>query len=170
MRLKNLSVFALSATAALVLVSTGCKKSNDSASGFSLSATIGASAWAATATPGQYAGVYERDNLLFDVAGMRRTSQDTSTLYLILPLVAKPGMTVSSDTSVLTITYSPNFARSIYMAQYGFGGHALVTMTTQDTVNHKIAGTFSGTVYNLANASDSLVITNGKFSTTYVVQ
>ena len=48
--------------------------------------------------------------------------------------------------------------------------HSLLTVNSWDSVNHKISGTFSGVLYNITGGSDSLIVTNGTFTSTYTVQ
>jgi hypothetical protein len=47
-------------------------------------------------------------------------------------------------------------------------GHSTLTITSYDSIGYKVGGTFSGVLYNITGGSDSLVITNGVFSTSLV--
>ena len=82
--------------------------------------------------------------------------------------VNKPFLT---DTTSASIYYYPNgpVNGKDYNASYGWG-HGTMTVTSVDTVNHKIAGTFSGTLHNFLDINDSVVLINGKFNTAYTIQ
>lgn len=161
---------AFSCSVVLLFFITGCSKSNNSSSNAGISATVGSSTFSAGASPNQVQAVYNSAGQIYDVAGLVLTSKDTTALEITVPPTPKLGMPVSSDTALVTINYSPHFPSVVYMAGLGNGGHAIATITSLDSVNHKIAGTFSGVVYNQSGGSDSLVITNGKFNTSYTVQ
>jgi hypothetical protein len=50
-----------------------------------------------------------------------------------------------------------------------YSGKASMTINSLDTVGHKISGVFTATAYNTSSTTDSVVITNGKFSSSYTV-
>jgi hypothetical protein len=52
---------------------------------------------------------------------------------------------------------------------YSTEGQFQLTVTSLDSMGHKIGGTFSATGHSLISYNDSVVITNGKFSTAYNV-
>ena len=170
MKLTHSSFAAFSGTIALVLLIADCSKSNNNNSGTGLSATVGSSTFVNGAMPGELQAIYNTGGPYFDIAGLNLSAHDTSAMEITVPPTSKLGQTVSSDTSLVTINYSPHFPALVYMAGFGFGGHAIATITALDSVNHKISGTFSGVVYNQSGGSDSLVVTNGKFNTSYTLQ
>jgi len=43
-------------------------------------------------------------------------------------------------------------------------------LTSLNTTSAQISGTFSGTLYNQVSATDSVVVTNGKFDMLYSTQ
>ena len=170
MLFKKFTFIAFFSVSALALIFTGCSKSNNGGpSGTTFTATVGTTAFAAGSLPGQIQAVYVSSQNYFDIGGMSIKSGDTSIVEITVPLETHTGIQLSSDTASVSISYSPNFGKTVYEAASG-SGHAIITVTTQDTQNHKIAGTFSGVLYNLMNSSDSVAVTNGQFSSAYLVQ
>jgi hypothetical protein len=79
----------------------------------------------------------------------------------------------NTDTTDMTLFYYTNGSsgKQYGVGSYWFGagsGLAVMTVTSLDTNAHKISGTFSGSLY--ASASDSIVVSNGKFSSSYTVE
>ena len=75
----------------------------------------------------------------------------------------------STDTTQSYIGYYDDRFTFSWGAGYN-NGTAIIKITSLDTVNHKIAGTVTGTMYDqLAGTSDSLVVTNGQFNGSYSV-
>lgn len=170
MLFKKFAIFSFLAVSALALIATGCSKSNDGGpSGTTFTATVGTSAFAAGSLPGEIQATYTASLQLFDVGGTSIKTGDTSAIAVAFPLETKTGVQISSDTANVSFIYTPNFGKTVYETGLGYG-HGVVTVTTQDTQNHKIAGTFTAVVYNMANNKDSILITNGKFSSSYTVQ
>lgn len=93
---------------------------------------------------------------------------DTAAFQVAMPYILPVNQAVSVDSSAfvgaLGITYTKGSKQ--YQAYYGvFASHGTVTLSTADTVNHKVAGSFSGVLYY--SGSDSVVVTNGAFNSTY---
>jgi hypothetical protein len=147
-----------------LLLAAGCSKTNSSLStNGTLSATAGGAAFNAT----QVGGVYSRSLGFMAVLGYSIHSNDTTGFQLQFAYVPPVGITFSSDSTPTGLTYFiPGRRYDAFLGQ----GKVLVNLSVADTVNHKLAGSFSGTVYNDAILTDSVVITNGKFSSTYSVQ
>ncbi|HEV9037365.1 MAG TPA: hypothetical protein VGQ51_12110, partial [Puia sp.] len=115
----------------------------------------------------QVAGVYSHSLGFMAVLGYTISSNDTTGFQIQFSYVPPVGITFSSDTTATGLTYFvPGKRYDAFLGQ----GVVIVNLSVADTVNHKLAGTFSGTVYNDANPNDSAVITNGKFISTYSVQ
>lgn len=144
-------------------LSVGCKKSSSSTGSGTFSATVGDTAF----TPGDVAGIY--------------VTADQA--WSILAYQIKAGDTVSFDINIyLPFTVNqpiaPNFTNILYQnamgePYYNAIGHTpnlAITVTSVDSVNHNIAGTFSGSLYDENGTGDSVVVTNGKFNTSYSVQ
>ena len=74
---------------------------------------------------------------------------------------------LSVDFAKTTVGYLSLNDTLIYNSSIGAPARAQLTVTTWDSVNHHIAGSFSGMLY--ANAKDSLALTNGAFDLGYTV-
>jgi hypothetical protein len=66
----------------------------------------------------------------------------------------------AKDSSYLIVTFP------VY-TYFSGSAHGTVTVSTFDKTNKKVAGTFTGVLYNWSGAKDSLTVTNGQFNTTY---
>ena len=149
-------------TAAFLLLLIGCSKnnSNNTTSGASLSATIGTSSFQGTTTNGAYSTSLD----LIGVFSFNVAAKDTSAVQIVMafpPPVNKP---FTSDSLYLSYT-----TKGIEYDAYSLQGQLQLTISSLDSVNHKFAGTFSATGHNSTNYTDSIVITNGKFSTGYTI-
>jgi hypothetical protein len=148
-----------------VLFGAGCKKSNGSSNGGNLSATVANSAWASNylllAT--YDTGIGSGD---FDLVGLQLKNGDTTamTVQFLSPVVLN--RTFTSDTAYLQVTYEDS-QKNEYDGGIGIGGHSALTVTSYDSTGHKIAGTFSGVLYD--NNGDSLIVTNGAFNTSFTL-
>ena len=150
-------------TALIFAVACSKSSSNSNTSGGTLSATTGST----TFTAGSTAGFYSQGLALIGVLGYTIKSGDTTLIQLEMAYIPPVNMSFSSDT-VAELGLSYKVSGKEYDAYQG-EGRVVLSMTTADTVNHLIAGTFSGVVYNDVNSGDSLVISNGKFSSSYTV-
>jgi hypothetical protein len=162
MQIKNLARLSLSAVTLFILI-TSCKKSNNTPSN-SLSATIGATSVNTTGTTAWYS----TDSVIYEIGGYNFSAHDTTTLAIILTPPFTLNTVVPGNSSV-SIDYYDFATSKDYFAGYGLG-HTALTVTSLDTVNHKIAGNFTATLYNGLSGTDSVLVTNGKFSTSYSVQ
>ena len=165
MQFKHLSLLGLSAVIVFSLISTGCKKSNDSNSGSgSITATVSGTNFSPTSTTAWYS----TDSAIFEIGAGSLKAQDTS----IFAITFAPPFTINTvltDINDVTVDYYHN--GNDYFSGYGVGsGHVAMIVTALDTVNHKISGTFTAGLYNFFNDKDSVVVTNGKFNTSYIVQ
>jgi hypothetical protein len=146
-----------------ILVSS-CKKSN-SGGGNSISGTVGTT----NVSGGTTQGAYSAYAGMFLLASYSVQGKDTTGFILNIPSVfAKVGKAFTSDSTYLEVVYGASGGKT-YDASYG-SGHASVTVNQLDTVGHKINGIFTATAYNVNSSNDSVVITNGKFSSSYTVQ
>ena len=146
-----------------LLLTAGCSKSSNQPTGGTLSATAGGKTFNAA----QVGGVYSKSLNFMAVLGQTFQSNDSTGFQIQFAYVPPVGVTFSSDSTATGLTYFTTGKR--YDAFVG-QGRVIVNLSVADTVNHKLAGTFSGTVYNDANGNDSVIVTNGKFSSTYSVQ
>jgi hypothetical protein len=169
MTLKRLTYFAF---AALLLGLSGlvaCQKGTQT-SGYqtqgSLTATVGSTNFAPSLTEAVYSPI---TYTTFAVIGLQ-PAKDSTYLRVELPLNGFTiGTPFSSDTATTSgLSWFDSERSYEYDALFGnFGSHSLIDITSWDSVNRKVAGTFSGVLYNISNGSDSIVITNGTFNTTY---
>ncbi|HLZ89161.1 MAG TPA: hypothetical protein VKQ52_18020 [Puia sp.] len=162
MQIKHLARLSLSAVTLFVLI-TSCKKSNNTPSN-SLSATIGTTGVNTSGTTAWYS----TDSSIYEIGGYTMSAHDTTTLALIIAPPFTVNTVVSGNSSV-SIDYYDFATNKDYFAGYGVG-HSALTVTSLDTVNHKIAGNFTATLYNGISGTDSVLVTNGKFNTSYTVQ
>jgi hypothetical protein len=165
MYLKKLIVPTLCAFA-LIAISVGCKKSNNSTTSSSaISASMGSTAFSSTTA--NTTAWYSTDSTAYLIGGFAANGGDTTGLALQIYTPFTLGTTITDKYSV-NMDYYVSSTQD-YFAGNGIG-HIALTVTTQDTVNHKIGGTFTATLYNSLNNSDSLLVTNGKFNTSYIIQ
>jgi hypothetical protein len=143
-----------------IVLITGCSKNNSSTPSGSFSATIGSTNFQGTTTLGAYS---EGANLLA-VVSLSMRPPDTSAFQLTMAYPPPVDTTFISDS--LSLSYT---AKGTEYFAYSAQGQLLLTITSFDTKAHKLAGTFSATGHNAANYNDSVVITNGKFSSAYNV-
>jgi hypothetical protein len=169
MTLKISSLLTFSAlTAATFFMTTSCKKSNSSSGGGSnsISATISGSGWATT-VPTQ--AIYASNIGEFEILGGSYKGGDTTAVSVAFLTPFPLNKAISSDTAGVDIGY----INAKTLAEYDGGqqaGHCIITISSWDQTNHKIAGTFTGVMYNVSGGTDSLVVTNGNFSTAYTNQ
>jgi hypothetical protein len=149
----------------LIAISVGCKKSNNSTDSSSISASMGSTAFSSSTA--NTTAWYSTDSLVYEIGGYAVNGGDTTGLAIEITPPFTLGTAVANQWQV-DIGYYVSSTKDYFA---GFGtGHIAMTVTSQDTVNHKIAGTFTATLYNTLNQNDSLLVTNGKFNTAYSVQ
>jgi hypothetical protein len=164
-----LTIFTL--TAATLLITASCKKSNSSSSSGAISVSIHDSSFQ---SQGQYSnGLFSTNLGAYTLTGVVTTKTDTDVFQVIIGLPIQVNVPVNTDTVGTYIAYFDQNATFDWQAGGAGGGTAIYTVTSLDTVNHKIAGTFSGSLYDMLNTSgitiDSVVMTNGKFNLSYTV-
>jgi hypothetical protein len=131
-----------------------------------LTATVGGVNYAPGLTEAVYSPVTYST---FAVLGIQ-TGKDSTFLRVELPLTGfTVGTAFSSDTATTSgLTWFDSQRTYEYDALFGnAASHSLINITSWDSAQLKVAGTFSGVLYNINNASDSIVISNGTFSTSY---
>lgn len=151
------------------LALTGCNKSNNNNtnSNGSLSATIAGASFTANVVAGAY--LTSTDQIF--VIGYNIQNKDTSGIQVELPYLPPINHRFSTDSIPAELTYTAGGKE--YYAYFGLANtdaQAVFTVTAVDTVGHHIVGTFSGLLFNTANASDSITISNGQFSSSYSLQ
>ena len=166
-RLSLAAVFFLSMLTLWGLESCSKNNSSSTSSEGTLTATVNGAAYAAKS---YVISAYLTSYGQIIVQGDSIRSNDTTEIQLAIPYIPVVNRPVYTDsTQFAGVTYlSPG---KEYDAYYGLGqSHAMITLSSADTVNHRVGGTFSGVLYNIVNSSDSVVITNGAFTSSYQVQ
>lgn len=152
-----LTAFAL----ALSIGVTSCKKDKDDngASG-QLSANIGGTAF----QPSVVVSVLYPDDE-FTITGFQIKSNDTAWLDVSFP----DTVTVNSvlDFEDASVDYYTSKTDMDYTS-FASKSHGTVTITTVDKTNKKIAGNFSGVLYQWGSTTDSVIVKDGQFNTSYI--
>jgi len=161
MKLKKRQVVAMSSVLALALsISvTGCKKhKDDSGASAQFSATLNGAAF----TPDKVTALSWNGDI--DVIGYQaKSGADTLILDLTIPADATVDTKITFENNAGLDYY--NVKQTFNYSNYG-KSHGTVKLTTVDKTNKKIAGTFDCVLYP-PYGSDSVVVKDGKFNTTY---
>jgi hypothetical protein len=151
----------------LLVICMSCKKSNSSnTTNQQISATINGTAWVNTLPIQSFYDTAFED--MFNINGISVKSGDSTEVSMFFYPPFPLNTPISSDTTSLEINYTELNTSQVYTGG-GPAGHSLLTVSTCDTVNHKISGTFSGILYNITGGSDSLIVTNGAFNSSYTI-
>lgn len=153
--MKNRKLLVLSSAFALALSIgvTSCKKDKDEAK--PLSATVNGSG---------FDPLYVTASARSGDIHIEGTSKDSSYLIVNFPDTAKVNTTYDFDDA--GIYYFDTKKNAIY-TYFSSNAHGTVTLSTFDKSNKKVAGKFTGVIYNWDGSKDSMVVTNGQFNTTY---
>lgn len=168
---KRLSLAAAISLGVVTLWGLGsCNKSNNNTSyqtDGTLTATVNGAAYSAKSyVVAGYLTTYGQ----VIVQGDSIVGGDTTEIQVAMPYIPAVNAPVYTDSSQYAgLTYV--VPGKEYDAYFGLGfSHGVVTLSSADTVNHRVAGSFSGVLYNIVNSNDSVVITNGAFTSSYQVQ
>jgi hypothetical protein len=168
MTVKRLKLLALTVSALGLSGIVACNKGTQT-SGYVSQGTLTATVAGASYAPSLTEAVYSTNYSTFVVLGIQ-PGKDTNYLRVELPLTGYTiGTAFSSDTATTSGLSWFDSQRSFeYDALFGIGAsHSLINITSLDSSTLKVSGTFSGVLYNINNLNDSIVITNGAFSTSY---
>jgi hypothetical protein len=155
-------------TSAFMLAATGCKKSSNNGGGSgSMSATISSTAWTNNYP---LVGLYSSSGSigLFEIVGLQFKGGDSTSFALEFGSPFTLNHAYSSDTSAISVAYVDTKTQVGYGVVPGIG-NAVLTITSYDSTGHSIGGTFSGVLYNISTFADSIIVTNGKFNSSYTV-
>jgi hypothetical protein len=144
----------------LAFVQVGCKKSS-SGSSTGVNATLNNSGFHSQQT----LATYSKSQHVFTIVGYSIGSGDTSAFELDLSNV--PLNQAVDLTSGQTMYYYDTKNSFSYTGDPS-EGHGTVSLTSFDTVNLKVAGTFSGVLQDDFSAADSLKVSGGQFNLSYV--
>ena len=161
------AVFSFSIVSLAGMVGCSKSSSNSTSSEGTMTATVNGASYSAKSYV--VAGYLTSYGQLI-VQGDSIVGSDTTQIQVAMPYIPAVNHPISTDSSqYVGISYiGPS---KEYDAYFGLNGsHGVVTLTGEDTVNLRVIGNFSGVLYNITNASDSIVITNGQFNSTYTVQ
>jgi hypothetical protein len=172
MVLKQILLFSLMATAGLSLLVAGCSKSNNSGNiPIGMSFRINGQTYVAKQATGTVFGGAD-GYYLVGSTGVMGGDTVILTVFIATPIVLNKK--VCTDTNAFAkLQYQilrNNASYASYTAAYGDLDSAYYTITALDTIDHTIAGTFSGTITidsNVGNLPDSLVMANGQFKSSY---
>jgi len=160
--MKNKRLLVLSTAFALTLAIgvTSCKKSkDDNGASSQFSATLGTEAF----KPALVVAMTQTGSI--SIHAYQAKAQDTSYLELYFPETATATTKIDLDGSNGRLYYW-NFKNTYRYTTGNSLSHGTITFTTIDKTNKKVAGNFSGVLYQASN--DSVVVKDGKFNTTYI--
>jgi hypothetical protein len=135
---------------------SACKKDKDNNAAGQLSATVGGTAF----QPAVVTGLLYSTELI--IAGYQIKSGDTTVLSLSIPSSA----TVTSVLDFDDVDVDYYNSKSDYTS-LSSKSHGTVTFTNVDKPGKKIAGKFSGVLYQWGNSADSVIVKDGQFNTSY---
>jgi hypothetical protein len=158
---------AVAVAAVALLFSIGCKKSNNSSPG---SGTVNAMVndTLFTPPPGGVYSTYTASSGQFAIDAFELHGNDTLYLFVTIYRPFTLNQPIDSNSSISNIVYY-NSLHQPYSNVTGMG-NTTITVTSFDSVNHKIAGTFSGNLYSDNGNTDSIIVKNGTFNSSYLVQ
>jgi hypothetical protein len=162
---RTMALLVISST--FIFAAASCKKSNSGSStnnNAQLSASVNGSSWANSFPLG---AVYSVGASNFQILGIQLKGGDSTGLGLIFLAPITVNQMISSDSGWVDVEYVNS--DSIFDGGHT-AGHSVLTVTSYDPVDGKIAGTFSGVLYNISGGTDSLIIANGSFTTSYTTQ
>jgi hypothetical protein len=153
-------------------LTTACKKSSypTTPPDAALSATIADTSW----TVYYNTAIYYQSRGFFEVNGVSAgTKADSSYLQLVFSAPIQLNKTISTD-STFSVEYYDLLGNFDWGAGTNSGdGVSYLKVTSYDSVNHKIAGTFTGSLssgMSGASYTDTVKLTNGEFNLTYTTQ
>ena len=150
--LLSLSVIAVST----LFFATSCSKSNSSSSSASFTASLNGAAY-------QPATVQAIDSLgTVGILGFK--TADTSALYVEFQDSARLNVPYDITGDLAYAEYSKGLTG--FYSSWEYPSHGAITITSLDKTNKKVSGRFSGVIY-ASGSSDSLVIVNGQFNSTF---
>jgi hypothetical protein len=153
-------------SSAFLLAAASCKKSNNNSSGSGVSATVGGTGWAANSTT---EGLFVTAQGQFEIGSTQLKGGDTTAFIIYFSTPFTLGRAMNSDTAFVDLNYVDSKTGNLYDGG-NEAGWSILTVTSYDSTGHNVGGTFNGVLYNLNNLSDSLTVTNGKFSSSFQVQ
>lgn len=165
MKTRHLTFADLCIPGAFLLLAVGCTKTTTTQA--PTNGTLSAAAGGTSFTAQVVDAAYSQGLGLVGVFGITQKGNDSTKIILEFSYLPPAGLTFSSDTTETSLSY---FTGGKQYDAFSNSGKVVMTLATADTVGHLLSGSFSGTVYNEQNPLDSLLISNGKFTSSYSVQ
>jgi len=158
------TLLALSSFALFSLIVISCKKSNSGSGSGGISATYGTTSFQSSNTVGVYYKAYNT----FDLIGYTIKSGDTTVTEVDLTTPFQLNTPISSDTAYSNfVNYYDSKGTLNFYGGFNAGySPVIITVSSWDSVNKTITGTFSGTLYGSSN--DSVATTKGQFNLSYI--
>ena len=162
MKIKTLSVPSLLLfMLALSVASISCgNKDNDPSPSAHFSATINGESF----LPFYANGISDGETIT--IYGSMGKATDSFQLSVSITNKATVNTTLTNKNDDVYIRYYNLKGYPTYSSA-ARDGHAMLTLTTIDKTNKKLAGSFSGVLYKHAADVDSLVVTNGQINISY---
>jgi hypothetical protein len=158
MKTKNVLISSVAAFALFLAVTSCSKKSDSTGASAQLSATVSDVAY----EPLQVAALDQYDYV--NIAGLVIKSGDSISLSVSIPDTATGKTALNLDDA--GIDYYDTKGSIAYSSWY-YPSHGSITFSSWDKAGKKIAGSFTGVIYRGGSGNDSVIITNGKFNTSY---
>lgn len=172
MKCTKFTLFVCSAMTTFSLLVVGCSKSNNSTPPTGMSTAVNGKAYTDKGT--NVVSANGGLGLFYTISSGGIVGGDTAALVMTIgtPIVLNKKVLTDSDAiaslDYIVIKNGAPFAD--YTADFHSGDSIYITVTSLDTVNHKITGTFSGKVaidHAAVNQPDSVVFTSGTFNSSY---
>ena len=159
MKIKTSSLLSLSTILVAAFVfAASCKKSSSNPSS-GLSFSINGTAFTPTSVSAfDYQGFIE-------VMGYKLAGADSSAIYIQLDDTT--GLSKAIDVSGVNNAQIIWTDKSVLYDSWNYSSHGTLTLTSFDKTNKKIAGTFSGVLYE-NTGQDSVKVTGGQFNAAYI--
>ncbi|WP_207511110.1 hypothetical protein [Longitalea luteola] len=161
MKNRNRKLLVLSTAFALALSIgvTSCKKDkDDNGAASQLSATVGGTAF----QPKFVAAIGYSDEII--ISGWQLAANDTTYLDLAIPDTVTVNSVLDFDDADVDYYAAKG---SMNYTSWASKSHGTVSITSFDKTSKKISGKFSGVLYQWGSTTDSVVVKDGQFNTSY---
>jgi len=164
-RTKLFTRLSLASAITILITAAGCKKNNDNGAGAAgINATVGSTAWQSQQA---FGAEPSGDSFIF-LTGYLKSGSDSSWFEVDISDTAHVNQP-DNNFSGSTVYYGIGTSK-IYSSDPFFYSHGSITVTSWDKAAHTIAGNFNGVFYNTQSSNDSIIVNNGHFNSSYVVQ
>jgi hypothetical protein len=129
-----------------------------------MTATVNGTAWTSNYP---VSGGFSVASSQFLIGGLQVKSGDSTAFVVSFYSPVALDQTIGSDSTGIDIQYDDIRNDALYDGGT-IAGHSTIMITSYDSIGYKVGGTFSGVLYNVTGGNDSIVVTNGTFSTSLV--